>query len=118
MKKIKFTFLYEVEGYITFRVHVVSGDFSGSTNFCVKHKAIEEFLDSLKSLYETLFGESNIIDTDSNDFIKFQYIKNGHIAVNGQIGGSYNEQFLKFCFDIDQTYLNEFIADTSHFLNY
>ena len=117
MKNIKFTFLYEVEGYVTFRIHVVSGDFSGSTAFCVEHKTIEEFLDSLKSIYETLFGECNIIDTDSDDFIKFQCIKNGHITVSGQIGGSYNEQFLKFCFDIDQTYLYEFITDISHLLN-
>ena len=105
-KKVSFENLYEVEGYYTFKVSVTSDDFSGASSFCISKESIENFLASLEILLATLKGSAEINDYDSDAFVKISMANYGTLILSGQIGGSYEKQFMKFCLYSDQTILD------------
>lgn len=102
--------LYAIGGYLTFSVHVVSGEFSGKSNFCVSCDSLQSTIAELEVLYATLSGQCVLYDGDSDDYLVFTALKHGHIQVQGQLGGSYNDQFLKFLCVIDQTSIKSVIV--------
>ena len=110
MENIVFEHQYTVEGYITFTVKVMSGDFSGTSNFCIAEILLNDAILALTEMYDNLEGTCQIKDYDSDDFILFELLRHGHIKISGQVGGSHNDQFLKYQFTTDQTVLNIIIS--------
>lgn len=109
MNSIIFTYQYIVQNYVTFTVTVNSGNFSGESNFCVSSEKIKEFVNQMKKVHENLCGKCVLNDTESDDYVIFDYLKFGKVKVNGQVGGSFNDQFLRFSFVTDQTFVNDVI---------
>ncbi len=106
---LQFETLYVVEGYATFRVFVRSGDFSGANNFCASLEKIKSTIQNLTIMYQTLKGECEMDDYDSDSFLKFELDKYGHLHISGQIGGTYDDHYMKFKFSSDQTVLEQLI---------
>ena len=103
MSNIKLEYLYTVQEYVTFHIYVQSGNFSGESNFCMPKKILTEAIVSLSNVHENLKGSYQINDYDSDDYILFKMLKLGHMEITGQVGGSYNDQFLRYQFECDQT---------------
>jgi len=95
---------------ISFFVFVKSHRFSGYSEFCIDNEVVRERIEELENMHFYLFGECTINDDDSDSFIKIAFINN-ELVVSGQLGGSYNTNFMKFEFYADQTLLKLF-SDT------
>lgn len=107
-KKIEVTMSFEnkMENYFTFKIFIKSNLFSGRNIFSLSKENLIQYIKSLEKLLLELDGELKIEDLDSDDFINIKFIdKIGHIKVQGQLGGSFNEQYVIFCFYSDQTFL-------------
>ena len=111
MNQITLEALYAVEEYITFSVSVNSNGFSGNTNFCLSKASLHEAIRALTSMYDSLSGFCAFQDFDSDDYIHCEALPLGHIRFSGQLGGSCNDQFLRFNFTSDQTDLLNFIRN-------
>lgn len=109
--QIDFEHLYTVEGYSTFRVVVVSGQFSGTSNFCVSNEKLSLVINNLTKIYEEFKGTCEMQDFDSDGFITFEITSIGHVIIKGQIGGSHEDQYLRFNMRTDQTILSKIISD-------
>lgn len=109
MDSISIAFTYKAEDYTTFSVSVNSAYYSGKSSFCLPNSMISTAIDALSTINQALPGEYTIFDTDSDDFIQIIFKKQGHLSISGQLGGSYNENHLTYCFDTDQTALTKFI---------
>lgn len=116
MYSIQLEYQYTVQGYVTFSVYVHSQGFSGISNFCLSEEAIHTAIVSLTDIYEKLHGEYEIRDSESDDYILIKSLSYGHFSVFGQLGGSYNSQYLKYELQIDQTDLKQIIESFQHFL--
>jgi len=101
--------LYTVEDYFTFRIRVKSGDFSGTSNFCISKEALLSIFEKLTKMHKELKGCCEINDSDSDAYITFDMDKFGHMSVYGQIGGSHEDHFMKFKYSTDQTVLEKII---------
>lgn len=104
-KELIIAHLYTVEDYLTFRIKVTSGEFSGASNFCLSKEKVLSIIEMLTNMHEVLGGGCKINDSDSDAFIAFEMEKYGHLEVYGQIGGSHEDHFMKFDYWTDQTIL-------------
>ena len=109
MDSIAIEHLYNVEGYATFNIKVQSGNFLGESHFCVSKQNLNSFIDELLVMNGKLVGSGKIDDNDSDAYVKLEMQKLGKLIIWGQLGGSYEDQFLKFKLDSDQTILNYII---------
>jgi len=110
MGKINFVHEYTVEGYITFSIKIISGEFSGTSSFCLSKSTLLNAILALGEMYNQLEGAYQINNYDNDDFILFEFAKHGHLNISGQVGGSHNQQFLVYNFMTDQTALHEVIS--------
>jgi len=114
---ITFEYQYMVDEYIVFNKTIVSGEFSGSSTFCLSKDSLKEAILSLDEMNSRLSGTYQINDYDSNDFVLFEFLKHGHVKISGQVGGTHNRQYLVYEFSTDQTLLGEVILSLSHLSN-
>lgn len=110
-EKLLFKARYLVSGYYTFDLSVKSASFGGTSYFCIQRDEIELFCSQLSKIHATLIGFTKITDYDSDSFVSFHIETNGHLLINGQVGGSHEDHFMKFSFQTDQTCLTKFIED-------
>lgn len=104
-KVIQFESLYEVQNYFTFLLRVRSGTFQGEASFCVPRTQLKAFYQEIDSLSENIKGRTVLQDYDSDAFIAFEGKGFGQITVTGQVGGTHQEQSMRFQFESDQTIL-------------
>lgn len=95
--------LYTVEEYFTFRIHVKSNGFIGSSNFCMPHGAIVALIEACSNMIEDLKGQCELRDYDSDAHIILEINRLGQVHVSGQIGGTHEEHTLTFRNIMDQT---------------
>jgi hypothetical protein len=67
-------------------------------------------------MYSSLNGSTSLEDTDSDGFVRFSMEQSGHVIVTGQVGGSYEDHFMKFKFQTDQTCIPNFIQGFKNLL--
>ncbi len=108
-KELAIEYLYTVENYFTFNIRVKSGEFSGSSSFCISKENIMSVIATLTKLYNELKGLCEINDYDSDAYIKIEMLNLGHVCIYGQIGGSHEDHSLKFKYIVDQTILPNLI---------
>jgi len=111
VESMTFEYKYSVEGYITFTIKVNSGEFSGASSFCISGNSLKNTILSLRGMYNSLEGEYQMNDYDSDDFVLFEFLNLGHIRITGQVGGSHNQQYLRYQFNADQTFLDKIIIN-------
>ena len=107
-KYIYIEILYEVDGYFTYYVRIRNFDFSGANTFCVDQTELENMIQQIKKMSNNLSGCVDFRDIDSDSFLHFAFEGN-RIRVNGQLGASWNEEYLVFAFFVDQTILNRIL---------
>ncbi len=90
---------------MTFKIE--STGFKGQSNFCISRDSLINILESIKSALKQLDGSIVIRDRDSDAHIEITMKNFGHLTVSGQVGGSFEDHYLKFKFDSDQTILPE-----------
>lgn len=99
--------LYTVEDYLTYNIKIKSGEFSGASNFCMSRDNVVMLIEELTKMHNELKGSCELKDYDSDANIIIEMDKLGHLFIYGQIGGSHEEQSLKFKMNSDQTVLEE-----------
>jgi hypothetical protein len=92
----------------TFYVKVVSGDFSGVSEFEYNIKDFIRFIKEIKDLYDFKLQKVELNDISYGSNIKFSLDKTGHIMVSGTIYGNAAEHSLTFIFTTDQTAIKAF----------
>lgn len=95
----------------TFDLAVLSRGFSGASHFCVRLDQIETMCANLTNMHSTLTGNTRLEDNDSDAFVAFEIEANGRLKVWGQVGGTYDDHFVKFNFWTDQTCIPAFVND-------
>ena len=117
-ERLSFATRYLVQINFTFDLTVLSGGFSGTSHFCVRRDQLEKMCVNLTNMKLTLAGTTILDDNDSDGFVEFEIEPNGRLNVNGQIGGTHEENYLNFKFQTDQTCINNFVLDFKSLLNY
>lgn len=97
--------LYCVGGYITYEVSSSTCGFSGKCNFCIQENKLKEYIHKIDFMIQSLSGELEIRDSESDAYIKLYFENTMNFYVLGQIGGSYEDNMLRFKFKADQTVL-------------
>ena len=109
-KELSVEHLYTVEGYFTFNIKVKSGEFTGTSNFCMPKENVISIVEKLSMMNKDLKGCCEVKDYDSDACIIIEMNKFGHAVLYGQIGGSHEEHFMKFKYETDQTMLEKLIC--------
>lgn len=97
--------LYCMGGYVTYEVTISNGSFSGRCNFCILEDNVKDYVKVIDNLINSLSGEIEIQDCESDAYIKLYFEDTMNFYVIGQIGGSYEDNTLKFKLKADQTIL-------------
>ena len=92
-------------------LEVLSSPFSGAITFFFDHPYLNEFVNALESIQETLVGEAKLGQQYEDPYIYFHGNGLGHVLVSGLlcIYGEHSQK-LEFSFKTDQTALKQFIT--------
>ena len=110
-ERLSFATRYLVQINFTFDLIVLSNGFSGTSHFCVRRDQIEKMCSDLTTMKQAMSGNTTLEDNDSDASINFQIKPYGQLIVYGQIGGSHEENYLKFRFQTDQTCIDPLLTD-------
>lgn len=97
--------LYCIGGYVTYEVSVSTRNFSGVCNFCISEDNVADYTEVIDNMINSLSGEIEIHDCESDAYLKLYFEDTMNFYVLGQIGGSYEDNILKFKLKADQTVL-------------
>mgnify|MGYP000482277283 CR=1 FL=1 len=67
---------------------------------------------------DSLSGNTNLEDNDSDASVNFQIERNGQVFIFGQVGGSHEDNYVKFKFQTDQTCIEPLIEDFHKLLKF
>jgi hypothetical protein len=106
---------------MTFDVEIVSGRYSGFSEFEYNYREFIEFIKVLNGLYKLENYTATLNDICYGSQIKFSMDKSGHIEICGEIYERACTQSLVFIFSTDQTAFkkfckslyNDFVINTS-----
>ena len=116
--RLSFATRYLVQINFTFDLTVVSDGFSGTSHFCVRRDQLEQMCSDLTNMQLKLHGRTTLDDNDSDGFVEFEIEPNGRLNVSGQVGGTHEDQFVKFKFQTDQTCIPKFVQDFKSLLKH
>ena len=88
--------LYCIGGYVTYEVAVSTDNFSGSCSFCLSEDGVKAYVEVINNMIKSLSGEIEIRDCESDAYLKLYFEDTKNFYVLGQIGGSYEDNTLKF----------------------
>ncbi len=94
-----------------FYIKVISGPFSGITEFQMDIKQCKKFIENLNELYDLKVSVVSLNDISYGSSIKFELKKTGQIEVSGIIYGSDIIHSMTFSFQIDPLLLKKWIKD-------
>jgi hypothetical protein len=110
-ERLSFATRYLVQINFTFDLTVLSNGFSGTSHFCVRRDQIERMCSDLTTMNQAMSGNTTLEDNDSDASVNFQIKPDGQVVVFGQVGGSHEDNYLKFNFETDQTCIEPFLTD-------
>jgi hypothetical protein len=110
-ERLSFATRYVVEINFTFDLTITSNGFCGTSHFCIRRDQIEKMCTDLTTMKQAMSGSTTLEDNDSDASINFQMKPQGQVIVYGQVGGSHEENCLKFSFQTDQTCLAPLLTD-------
>lgn len=117
-ERLSFATRYLVQINFTFDLTVLSNGFRGTSHFCVRREQIENMCSDLTTMKQASSGNTILEDNDSDASINFQMKPHGQIIVYGQVGGSHEENYLKFSFQTDQSCIEPLLTDFHKLLKY
>lgn len=110
-EKLSFATRYLVQINFTFDLTVTSNGFSGTSHFCVRRDQIEKMCSDLTTMKQDMSGSTTLEDNDSDASITFLMKPSGQLIVYGQVGGSHEENYLKFSFQTDRSCIEPLLID-------
>jgi len=110
-ERLSFATRYLVQINFTFDLTVLSNGFTGTAHFCIKRDQIEKMCSDLITMKQAMSGSTTLEDNDSDASVNFQIQQNGQLVVFGQVGGSHEENYLKFNFQTDQSCIEPLVTD-------
>lgn len=113
---LKFKNLYGINYHLS--VQIASGDFKGVSRMELLRNDIEKIILELTSLINNRESVVKINDYESDSFLSLLTDSLGQVEVSGQVGGSYEDQYMKFKFQTDQTVIDPLIKDLESILEY
>ncbi|MDY5481324.1 MAG: hypothetical protein SPG03_02890 [Veillonella caviae] len=105
MVEIQINLVEKHEEWYEYSVFLEANNFSGTASFGITFEEYELLLDKLEKMYFTLSGDVNISYDDSDDYVYIECTDYGHIKVEAQLGGSWNDNWVKLSFISDQSVL-------------
>lgn len=117
-ERLCFATRYLVQINFTFDLTVLADSFGGTSHFCVRREQIEKLCSDLTEMKERLSGNTKLEDNDSDASVCFQIENLGQVWVFGQVGGSHEDNYVKFKFQTDQTCIEPLIEDFHKLLKY
>ena len=102
---------YLVQINFTFDLTILSNGYCGTSHFCVRRDQIEKLCSDLTTMKQAMSGNTTLEDNDSDATVNFQMKPYGQVIVSGQVGGSHEENYLKFTFQTDQTCIGPLLTD-------
>ena len=109
-------YIYSMDESAAFQVFIRSYGFTGLHEFCMRNEQIRDIILTLKLLSESFDGLCKLGDIDSNAYICLEF-ENRSLKVYGQLGGDYEENYMKFSFLADQTLIKLLMNKLSEALN-
>lgn len=97
-------------------IELVLGNFSGKYEYVYAVCNLKTLLGGLEKFIGSNDMEFELSDTDSDSYIKFRKMKYGHLDVIGQLGSKFNELYICFSFEGDNTIIFELVDRIKHSL--
>jgi hypothetical protein len=72
----------------------------------------------LDNMLKSLSGTAKLEDNDSDGFIDFGINRIGEVFINGQLGGTFEDNYLKYKFSTDKIAIAQFICELKRLLSY
>ena len=113
---LKFKNLYGINYHLS--VQIASGDFKGVSRMELLRNDIEKIILELTSLINNRESVVKINDYESDSFLSLLTDSLGQVEFSVQVGGSYEDQYMKFKFQTDQTVIDPLIKDLESILEY
>ncbi|HEY1047534.1 MAG TPA: hypothetical protein VGF79_13900 [Bacteroidia bacterium] len=117
-ERLSFSTRYLVQINFTFDLTVLADSYGGTSHFCVRRQQIEKLCSDLTEMKIRLSGNTKLEDNDSDASVSFQIKSNGQVIVFGQVGGSHEDNYVKFKFKTDLTCIEPLIEDFYKLLKY
>lgn len=117
-ERLSFATRYLVQINFTFDLTVLADSFGGTSHFCVRREQIEKLCSDLTDMKDRLSGKTNLEDNDSDANVCFHIESNGQLYVFGQVGGTHEDNYVKFKFQSDQTCIEPLIEDFHKLLKF
>jgi len=116
--RLSFATRYLVQINFTFDLAIKSDMFFGTAHFCIRKDEIEKLCGDLRQMMITLQGMTRLEDNDSDAFVEFAINNFGRIFISGQIGASYEDNFMQYKFSTDNLATDIFVHDLKNLLLY
>lgn len=97
------------ETWCDFYIYIKADDFSGGAGFSLNYSKLDLLIGDLENLYEKLEGAVLIQYDESDDYVEIKSTQYGHINISAQLGGSWNDNWVKLLMHTDQTVLKTII---------
>lgn len=90
-------------------VFVKTRGFSGEYEYCIEPENLQSYLRTLEEFDLKEQGEFYFRDMDSDSFVLFQKTQYGHMNIKGQLGSTFQNNYLIFEMEADQTLIQRVI---------
>lgn len=117
-ERLSFATRYLVQINFTFDLTAITENFRGKSHFCVRRDQLDKLCSDLIEMKQRLSGKTILEDNDSDTNVNFEIKQNGQLIVYGQVGGTHEDNYLKFNFQTDQTCIEPFVDDFHKLLEY
>jgi hypothetical protein len=111
---------YPYMGHTTLEIRVsVSSLFSGNDDFYLTTEKINSVVETLTMMHQDLQGKCEIknMDSDSDAYFTIEMEKYGHLSIIGQLGSTWQDEYMKFRVDSDQTILPRLVQILTDMVN-
>lgn len=106
--KIYLDLLYIVEDYITFKMCVKTGKYSGEDLLTFSNLDLQDQIINLDILWEGGVADFRINDFDSSMYIAIKKINENIFTIEGQLGSDGSDMVLRYKAKIDQSSIRLF----------
>jgi hypothetical protein len=107
---------YLVQVSFTFDLSVRLNSYNGQSHFCARKDQLKELVYNLSKLKNKPLVNTKIEDNDSDAYLKFKSIGENLVLVEGQVGGTHEDAFLKFAFESNYENIQSYVDQLTKLL--
>lgn len=102
----------------TFDLSVSVNSYNGQSHFCVRKDQLKQLVNELSKLNSNPLVNAKLEDNDSDAYLNFKGNSVNSVLIEGQVGGTHEECFLKFAFETNHENIKSFSEQLSSLLLY